>query len=117
MRKLTITLIATVFAAGPALAQPAAQNFAERFAEMQVQSGAKFPTAPIYKSGPRIAADAAVPAAAEKATGKEKKAEFADRFAEMQIVSGAKFPTARVYKSASATALAERESSTGTQVR
>ena len=117
-----LIVIATMFVAGSALAQPAApqqnQNFAQRFAETQIQSGAKFPTAPIYKKAPMIAAESAALAPTDKAAASDpKRVEFSDRIAEMQKQSGAKFVAAPFRESASTTALAEKESATGTKVR
>ncbi|MGE5169398.1 MAG: hypothetical protein ACM3JC_03385 [Rudaea sp.] len=110
MKKLIVTLVAATFAAGSAFAVSAAdeQDFAERFAQMQVQSGAAFPHAPLYKGTRKIAAEPAV--SAEKAVAaRQKRSDFADRFAEMQRESGAKFVTAPRYEGSTMTALAEKE--------
>jgi hypothetical protein len=56
MRTLIVVLIAGIVAVGCASA-PTEDNaaFNERFTAMQIQSGAKFPTAPVYKSTRKIA--------------------------------------------------------------
>ena len=110
MKRLIVTFVAATLAAGSAFAGSAAdeQNFAERFAQMQMQSGAAFPNAPAYKGAPAMAVESAVPG--EKATtASQKRSDFADRFAEMQRQSGAKFVTAPLYEGAEMTALAEKE--------
>jgi hypothetical protein len=55
MRTLIVVLIAGIVAVGCASAPTDKGAFDERFTAMQIQSGAKFPTAPIYKSTRKIA--------------------------------------------------------------
>jgi predicted GIY-YIG superfamily endonuclease len=115
MKRLIVTFVIAT-CAGPALAQGAANDFAERFTQMQVQSGAKFPNAPAYKSGRAITTESAAPA--EKALAVEqRRSDFADRFAEMQLQSGARFVSAPMYSGAPMTALARKEGDEATRPR
>jgi hypothetical protein len=52
---LAFLIGATLIVAGCATVPTDTAEFGERFANMQIQSGAKFPTAPLYKSTRKIA--------------------------------------------------------------